>query len=265
MGPSRIFDASSPPIMTQPTMSSRDAELDPTVAPPPKQEKSSLLDDFMDIFYAPSAVFARRANLGFWIPLIIVSVLSGVIFIANRDLMEPIMEAEMTRSMAKASTQLTPEQMESARKVTSTFGAVGAFIFPPIMVIVLGVVIWLVGKFVDAKQTLNAAIGVAVFAFVPRIVEGIVNRVQGLFVDPSTINSRYSLTLGLGRFFDADTASPMLLALVGRIDLFTIWVTVLIAIGLAVTGKISRGRAAIAAAVIWLVGALPTFAAALRG
>jgi len=99
---------------------------------------------------------------------------------------------------------------------------------------------------------------------VPRVVEGVVNRVEGLFIDPSNLDSRYSLTLGLGRFFDPDTTSPLLLGLIGRIDLFTIWITVLIAIGLAVTGKISRGKAAIAAAIVWLAGALPTLAGALR-
>ena len=83
-------------------------------------------------------------------------------------------------------------------------------------------------------------------------------------VDTSNLNSRYSLTLGLGRFFDPDTTSPILLGLIGRIDVFTIWITVLIAIGLAVTGKISRGKAAIAAAIVWLVGALPTLAGTLR-
>ena len=251
--------------MTQPTMSSPDTGPDSTSAPPPKPEKATLLDDFMDIFYAPSSVFARRANSGFWLPLLIISVLIGVIFIANRDLMEPIMEAEMSRAMTKAGgQQLTPEQLEAGRKIGGIFSTVGAFLFTPIGIFLLGLVVWLVGKFFDAKQTLNAAIAVATFSYVPRVVEGVVNRVQGLFVDPSTLNSRYSLTLGLGRFFDADTASPMLLALIGRIDLFTIWVTVLVAIGLAVTGKIPRGRAAIAAAVVWLVGALPGVAGALR-
>lgn len=251
--------------MTEPTVSSHGSELDTTTAPPPKQEKASLLDDFMDIFYAPSVVFERRQNRTFWVPLLIVTVLTGVIFIANRDLIEPIMDAEMTRAMAKSGQQLTPQQVEGMRKFGSVFGTIGAFVMTPIMLIALGIVIWLVGKFVDAKQTLNAAIVVAAFAYVPRVVEGIGNRVQGLFVDTSTINSRYSLTLGLGRFFDADTASPILLAIIGRIDVFTIWVTILIAIGLAVTGKISRGRAAIAAAIIWVVGALPTIAGALRG
>ncbi len=249
-------------------MSERDVRIDPD-APhlPASPDKATLMDDFMDIFYAPSKVFARRANKSFWIPLLIVAGLFGAIFIANRDLMEPIMEAEMSRAMEQnpGGQQLTEEQMAAGRRVAGTFATVGAFIFTPITLIVLGLVIWLVGKFFDSAQTLNAAITVAVFAYVPRIVEGIVGRVQGLFIDPSTLDSRYSLTLGPGRFLDPDTTSPILLGIVGRLDLFTIWVTVLIAIGLAVTGKMSRGKAAVAAAVVWFVGALPTLAGALRG
>jgi hypothetical protein len=252
--------------MTQPTTPGSGAEFDAsTTVEPKKPEKASLLDDFMDIFYAPSAVFARRANASFWVPLLIVTVLLGIIFIANRDLVEPIMEAEMARGMAKRGQQLTADQIAAARKFAGMLATVGAFLGPPIVMLILGVTIWLVGKFFDAKQSLNAAMVVAAFSYVPRVVEGIVNRVEGLMIDPSTLNSRYSLTLGLGRFFDPDTASPILLGLVGRIDVFTIWITVLIAIGLAVTGKISRGRAAIAAAVVWFVGAIPTLAGALSG
>ena len=246
-------------------MSDRD-ETSATGSPlPPNPEKASLLDDFMDIFYAPSKVFARRAHSGFWIPLLIVTVLLGVIFIANRDLIEPIMEAEMARGMARGSgPQLTEEQMAASRRFMGTFATVGAFIATPVTLLGLGVVIWLVGKFFDSKQTLNAAIVVATFAYVPRVIEGVVNRIQGLMIDPNTLDSRYDLSLGVGRFFDADTTSPMLLGLIGRIDVFTIWVTILIAIGLAVTGKISRGSAAIAAIVVWFIGALPTLAGALN-
>src|SRR4029453_16937200 len=97
--------------MTEPTTSESSAS-----GPTTKPEKASLLDDFMDIFYAPAAVFARRANASFWVPLLIITVLLGVIFMANRDLIDPIMEAEMARAMAKSSRQLTPEQMAAGRK-----------------------------------------------------------------------------------------------------------------------------------------------------
>jgi hypothetical protein len=53
------------------------------------------------------------------------------------------------------------------------------------------------------------------------------------------------------------------LALLGRLDVFTIWVTILLAIGLSVTGKISRNKAAIAGVVVWLLGALPQIAQGL--
>jgi len=251
--------------MTQPSTSDHGAgdDAQEPLASPPKQEKSSLFDDFMDIFYAPSSVFARRENANFWIPLLIVSVLLGIIFIANRDLMEPIMDAEMTRAMAKSGRQMTPEQLEAARKLGTGFASVGAFVGPPLLILCMGIVLWIVGKFFDAKESLNTALVVAAYATVPRVVEGIVNRVQGLLVDTSSINSRFSLSLGLGRFVDPDT-QPVLLAIVGRIDVFTIWVTMLLVIGLAVTGKISRGRAAIAGIVMWVLGALPTVAGALR-
>jgi hypothetical protein len=250
--------------MTQPTSPPDPGYDTPAPATPGKPEKASLLDDFMDIFYAPSAVFARRETSSFWAPLLIVTVLIGLTFLANRDLMEPIMEAEMQRSMEASGQQLTPEQMEAAQRFTTGFGAVTAFLFPPIAILIIGIVLWLVGKFFDARQTVNAAFVVAAFAYVPRVVEGILNRVQGLFVDPSTLDHRYSLSLGPGRVLDPDTTSALLIALVGRLDVFTIWVTVLLAIGLAVTGKISRGKAAIAAAIVWLVGALPTILPALR-
>ncbi len=249
--------------MTEPSTSDRSAAYDPQTALAPKPEKASLLDDFMDIFYAPSKVFARRENSGFWIPLLILTVLLGLAFLANRDVMDPIMEAEMRRSMAASGQQLSEEQIQAAQRFTSGIGTVSAFVFTPIVIFLIGLVLWMVGKFFDARQTLNAAIVVATFSYVPRVIEGVVTRVQGMFIDPSSLTSQYSLKLGPGRFIDPDTA-PLLLAIVGRIDLFTIWVTVLLAIGLAVTGKISRGKAAIAAAVVWFVGALPGIAGALR-
>jgi hypothetical protein len=61
-----------------------------------------------------------------------------------------------------------------------------------------------------------------------------------------------------------DTASPVAIALASRVDLFTIWVTVLLAIGLHVVGKVPKEKAAIAGAITWIVGALPAVFGALR-
>jgi hypothetical protein len=88
--------------------------------------------------------------------------------------------------------------------------------------------------------------------------------VQGLFVDPAQLTGRYSVSLGLGRFMDPATTPAVLYYMLGRIDVFTIWLTVLLAIGLAVTGKVDGVRAAIAGVLVWLLGAIYPLIGALR-
>jgi hypothetical protein len=121
-----------------------------------------------------------------------------------------------------------------------------------------------VGKFFGAKQTLGAALMVAAYANIVKVVGAIAVAIQVLLLDTSSMNGVLRLSLGVGRFFDPDTASPVLIALVGRLDVFTIWLTILLGIGLSVTGKISRSNAMIAAAIVWFLGAVPALLGALR-
>lgn len=238
----------------------------PAASPAPSKP-ASRWEDFIDIFYAPSAVFARRAESGFFIPMLVVTLITGIIFIVNSGVLAPIMDAETARAVAamqRKGVTLTQEQLDSMRSMQEKLSKVAVFIFLPVGIFFSGLLLWVFGKFVDARQTLGQALMVSSYAFVPKIVEGVVTAVQGLIMDPASLNGRYRISLGLGRFLDPDTASPMLLALVGRLDVFTIWVTVLLAIGLAVTGRIPRSRAAIAAALVWLAGALPGVLQAAR-
>ena len=224
---------------------------------PRAEPKASRWEDFIDIFYAPSAVFARRASSGFLLPMVVVTVLAGALYIMNSNVWSYVMDAEMSRALARQSQQLTEEQMQGVRRFSETMAKVGSFVFVPIGIFLTALMLWVCGKFVDAKQTLRQATMVTSFAFLPRVVVALVVAVQGLVLDPSTFDGRWRVSLGVGRFFDPDSTSPALLAFLGRIDVFTIWVTVLLAIGLAVTGKIPRSRAAIAAAIVWVLGAVP--------
>jgi hypothetical protein len=231
---------------------------------PLAQPKASRWEDFIDIFYAPSSVFARRAESGFLLPMVVVTVLTGALYVMNSGVWSEVMDAEMTRALAKQSQQLTADQLQKVRGFSETMAKIGAFVFVPIGIFLTGVMLWACGKFVAAKQTLRQATMVAAFAFMPRIIEALVVAVQGLVLDPGSFNGRWRVSLGVGRFLDPDATSPALLALVGRLDVFTIWVTVLLAIGLAVTGNVSRGKAAIAAAIVWVLGAVPLLLQAAR-
>ena len=91
------------------------------------------------------------------------------------------------------------------------------------------------------------------------------NAAQGLFMSPESLTSMNSVGFSVGRFIDPDHGSAVAIALASRLDLFTIWVTVLLAVGLHVVGKISKQQAAIAAAITWAAGALPAVFGAVRG
>jgi hypothetical protein len=72
------------------------------------------------------------------------------------------------------------------------------------------------------------------------------------------------VSLGLGRLLDPSKTSGTVLALLGRVDLFTLWITVLVAVGLKQMTRITSGQAIAGAALVWLIGALPTLLQALR-
>ncbi len=226
----------------------------------PTPEKASLLEDFIDIFTSPSQVFARRADSGFVVVTLVLTLLIGVLYFANRGPMQGIMDAEFGRAVADIQEQnpgMTAEQVEGMRGIMEMSATFGVIVFIPIIVLALGFATWLVTKLFGGSIAFKAGLMIAAYSYLPRVVESVLVAVQGLVLDTSTMTGRYQLSLGVGRFMDPATTSAGLLGVVGRIDLFTIWITILIGIGISVVAKIPREKGMMAAAVIWVIGAVP--------
>ncbi len=234
----------------------------------PTPSQTSLWEDFVDIFYAPSSVFARRTDGKFGKPLLFLVVVCAILAFLTKNAMQPVMDAEFARrsaEMMRKNPNVTAEQMASGRGLFETFGPIFFAIGITVSVFGTGLVLWAVGKLFEAKESVAAAIMIATYAEMPRLVQILVNAAQGLFMAPEKLTSMYSVGISPARFMDPDHASPVLLALASRVDPFVIWITILLAIGLHVIGKIPKQQAYIAAAITWVVGALPAVFGALRG
>jgi hypothetical protein len=219
------------------------------------------------VFFAPSRVFAERQTRDWVLPLIILTVLVALLYYGTKPYMQPAIDAEMTRAIAttaRANPQLTAAQLEGIRTMQDKFAIVGVVVGIPVIVVGLAILLWAIGRFVESKQTLKAAFVVATFAYFPKVLSVLTSGLIGLVRDPAHLTGLYSVTAGPGFFLNEATTSPVVLALVSRLDVFTLWVTVLLAIGLHVTGKVPKAQAYIVAAVIWIVGALPSLFNALR-
>ena len=229
--------------------------------------RAGLWEDFVDIFYAPSSVFARRSDGQFGMPLLFLVLVGTVLFFLTKNATQPIMDAEFTRRTAAAmrnNPNITAEQAASSRGFFEMFAPIIFAIGITLSILGTGFVLWLVGKLFDAKESVMAALTIATYSEVPRLVQLLTNAAQGLVMSPEKLNSMNSVGFNLARFMDPDNTSQVLIALASRVDLFTIWVTVLLAIGIHVVGKIPKQQAAIVAAITWVVGALPALLGALR-
>jgi hypothetical protein len=235
-----------------------------SIAPSAPATPPSFFEDLIDIFFQPAAVFRRRQGRSPWPAILFVAIAAGIIGYLTFNTMLPIIDAEFTRNAAKQmakNPQITQEMLD---KIRDRSESVGKYVAGPVLfllMLVVGLISWLVGRLVGSKQSFESAFVVVGWAYMPRVLGAVINAVQGLLMDPAKLNSQLSISLSPARFMDPDTANPLIYGLLGRLDLITLWVTVLLAIGLYVTGKVSKERAVVFGILIWLVGSLPALQA----
>ena len=247
-------------------MSYPDSSAGPTASTTPA-ESTSVWEDFIDIFFTPASVFRRREHGSWAIPMLVVTLALTILAFTNSGVLTPMFDAEFQRQSEIAiqkNPQITMDQMETMRGVGEKVQRFGTIVLVPVTIFIVAFMTWIVAKLVDARQELHAALVVTAYSQVPRVVQAILMGVQGLLMKPEQLNSRFALDIGPARFFDPDATSQLLLAMLNRLDLFTIWITILLAVGVYATGRVSKSRAAVAGLLFWIVGSIPAVMAGLR-
>lgn len=237
-------------------MSTEAAAPPTTVAP----KASSFWEDAIDIFFSPADVFRRREHRSVWPPLLFVGIAVTVIMFFAFNAMQPAFDAEFTRAMAQAAKQ-TPQLNAGMMDKMRGYQEFAAKYFVGVVMIVtmfvLGAISWLIGKFVGSKQTFHAALVVAAWAYVPRILGLVIGAAQTLFMSSDSLTGQASISLSPARFLNPDTANPLVFQVLLRLDLITLWVTALLGVGLYVTGRVSKQQAFWFAVLMFVVGSLP--------
>lgn len=234
-------------------------------AAPPVPSKLSVFEDFVDIFVQPSAVFERRRDGQFGLALVVLAVVTGILAFVLYNGLAPIMDAVIAKqqaAMLAKNPNMTQEQLSGMTGFMEMSSKYGAIVIIPIAALFGAILIWLVGKFLDAKVAFAAAMMIAVYSGVPRVVQTVVTALQGLLLSPESITSANSVSIGPARFLP-DSADPILTTILVGLDAFTIWSVVLSAIGIAVVARVPMKCAAIVAGIAWLLGLLPALYGAI--
>lgn len=233
----------------------------------PVPEKASLIEDFIDVFYAPSTVYARRANSSYWPYFWIVSIIAGVFLFASRSIMSAVMDAEWARQakiQMDKNPQLTEEMMQQSRNMMEGVTQFGLYLATPLLILFGALLIWVGARIVSARVSFNRAVLISAIAQIPRLLGALLTAVQGLLMDDtSSIDSKFAVGYSPARFMDPEAFPPQVMELINRLDVFTLWVTVLMGIGVAVIAKVPRARGLAAAGVAWGIAGVLTAASLL--
>lgn len=229
----------------------------PTPATAPS---SSVWEDFIDIFYAPRQVFERRRDGRFGLALVVLAVLTGILFWVAYQNLTPIWDAQWERQAADIMAQrpqITRAQLERGHAMAGIVAPIGAVLMAVVGPLILGIVLWVIARLFEAQLSLRQGITIAVYSQFPRLLTWVVAIILGLVLAPERLTSMYSVMLSPAMFLPFESTPKLLLAFVGRLEVFIIWATVLIAIGVSVIGRIPKARAFAVAAIVWLLGTAP--------
>jgi hypothetical protein len=226
---------------------------------PPAPTHTSFWEDVIDIFVHPAAVFERRRNASAWPPFLFVVIVFALVTFGTFSAIQPAFDGDYARNIPKMMAQ-NPQMTQEMADKGAQFQAIGVHYFSGVFVavtlLIVGFFTWLLGKFFGSRATFGAAMLITSYAYMPRLIGSIAAGVQGLLMDSSRITSMSSLSLSAARFLDPDKTSPIIMALLGRLDLTVIWETILLAVGVAVIGRVSVGKAIAFGVTIWIVGSL---------
>jgi hypothetical protein len=235
----------------------------PTTPIPPALEapSGSALSRVWRVFTQPTAVFTELASTPTWVaPLVLILLLStGMqLVIGSRLDLEGTIRQSLTERSSTA--KMTDEQIDRTVELGKKTAGVTRWLTPvmvPAMFLILAGIYFLGLKAVGSTSEFKPVFATVLHANVPASV------VSSL-VMAATVIKRASFTAqelegmvksSLGSFLGDSVPKP-LAAMAGVIDIFNIWQWVLLAIGLAIVGKVSRGKAAGILCVVWGVWAL---------
>ena len=222
------------------------------------------------VFFSPGKAFsdiARRPR--WWIPVILISILSTVYLTAFsqrvgwESVIRPAIESSAnTSSMTSQQREQLIITAAGVYKYVGYLSVVGTLLY----VFIVGVILmFLFDTMMSAGIGLKRMMAIMAYGALPLALQTVLSMVVLYLKDPEEFNLRNPLVFNVGAFMSPESPAA-LRALGSSIDLFSLWMIVLLAIGVSAAGrKISFGKAFTGIVSLWLLFVCLKVAAAAAG
>jgi hypothetical protein len=217
-----------------------------------------------DTFTAPSKTFEdiKRGNRSWWLPLIVMALAGYILFAA---VVEKVGIRQVTENQIRMSpkaeermAQATPEQREQGYKISDGITE-GVFIAGPLFgmlgaVVVAAVLFGTINFGFGGRAKFADVFAVVYYAWLPSVVKvllGVVVIYAGMA--PESFNIKNFAPTNLGAFLDPVETNKALYALATAFDAVTIWMVVVMGIGVATVAGVKRNAGYIAVFGWWVI------------
>jgi hypothetical protein len=224
------------------------------VAPPPA--KANPFSRIVGAVVSPVETFRSIAERPDWIvPLvvaIILSVLSTVLIAPHIDI-----DASMRKQLAKKDMPAAQiDRMIEMSKKTQKFNPVIVAVIVPIVFFAISAIMLFAFRAFGGEGTFRQSMAVTAYAWVPSIIKGCLTLVVILMGGTILQQDMATILKSNPGAFLGDSASPVLVSLLSSLDVFTIWMLVLMTIGYSYMARLSRAASASIVFGLWLVTVL---------
>jgi hypothetical protein len=203
----------------------------------------------INTFLAPSSTFADiRHNPSWWVPWVLTSIVAlAFVFVMGQKIgFEQVMRNELAKNPSRAEQfeKLSPEQrarqLEVGAKVTSYFSYATPVFQLLGALIIAGVLLAIFNFGAGAEISFKQSLAIVMYGFLPFVIHGLLGIVSlAVGVDPEGFNVRNPVATNPAYFMNP-LEHKFLYGLLTAVDVFSIWVIVLLGIGYASVSKLKR-------------------------
>ena len=218
-------------------------------------------DRVLDTFVAPTKTFADiRRDRSWWLPFLILAVFSYLFTLTALSHMgsQRLAESALRNnpSQNERLQQSTSEQRAQILGFTAIIMKVSFFGWPVFVVVVsaLGaLLLWIGFNFIlGGTATYSGMFAVMMFAWLPSIFRSALSTAMLFLGDPETFNINDPIGTNPGFYMGAST-SAFLKSLLGSLDIFSLWIFALMAIGGAIVARVKIRSGLLLVFTTWLI------------
>jgi hypothetical protein len=224
---------------------------------PQAAPKPSSFERIVGVLIAPNETLSSIARTPDWVvPLVlilVVSLISGIVIAQRVDF------ASATREQMEQNKDVSPDQVERSVRMVSAISKVASYcapLFAIIFLLIIAAVLLLAFRLFGGENNFKQSFSVSVYGWMPGLVKSIIS--LPIILSRDTVPAQELAIIvrsNLGFLVDMKT-NPMAFAVLTSLDVFTIWILILYAIGFSYASRLSKAKSAAIVVSLWAVTVL---------